>query len=203
MPFVVSAKTPERLCAYLEKYIAFCRNLPPSGFVDLCFTTCVGREHYRYRFACVAHNLPELIASLESRLHEMQHNAQGLGTVASPRVAFAFPGQGSQFRGMASELADHFPDFKKIISALSVKASQVSGCDILSFLLDKDSPCEFSVNEGRMGQISIFVFQYSLSSWLQSLGIEPFAVLGHSLGEIAATGRSNRTYHICSLLTPI
>ncbi|PPQ97453.1 hypothetical protein CVT26_002801 [Gymnopilus dilepis] len=187
MPFVVSAKTPERLCAYLEKYIAFCRNLPPSDFVDLCFTTCVGREHYRYRFACVAHNLPELIANLESRLHEMRHNAQGLGTVASPRVASAFPGQGSQFRGMASELADHFPDFKEIISALSAKASQVSGYDILSFLLDKDSPCEFPVNEGRMGQISIFVFQYSLSSWLRSLGIEPFAVLGHSLGEIAAT----------------
>ncbi|KIM43996.1 hypothetical protein M413DRAFT_372839 [Hebeloma cylindrosporum] len=183
MPFVVSAKTVHALRQYLNNYLEFSRKAPPSEFRNICYTTCVGREHYKYRFSCVASNLEELIQKLEEELRSFSPTRDG-DTVG--RILFAFPGQGSQYQGMASELAIPYPEFKDILTFASATATHLSGYPILSFLMDPTCAIDLEIDDGRLAQICIFVYQYSISVWLRTLGIEPSAVLGHSLGEIAA-----------------
>lgn len=89
MIFVVSAKSLEALTAYLHKYLDFCLDAPPSIFHSICYTTCIGREHYRYRFACVAHNMQDLIARIEEKLQNLVFPSAS----AVRRILFAFPGQ--------------------------------------------------------------------------------------------------------------
>ena len=57
---------------------------------------------------------------------------------------------------------------------------------ILPFLIDQSAPPDLSINQSEIAQICIFIFQYSVHTWLESFGIHTHAVLGHSLGEIAA-----------------
>lgn len=187
MPFVVSAKTVQALEDYLEKYLAFCQNAKACDFRNICYTACVGREHYRHRFACVASDIEDLISCLRARLQTFSHKRIVSGV--ANRVAFAFPGQGSQYQGMASELAQQYSDFKDILLFACSAAAQQSGFPILSFLMDKAPPPHHDIDDSQISQICIFVYQYSVSLWLKTLEVEPCAVLGHSLGEIAASGR--------------
>ena len=186
MLFVVSAKSAEALRHYLWKYLYFCRTAPSSNFRSICYTTCLGREHYRYRFACVVSNMGNLIKVLEDRLDFMWGPASS--NPAACRIAFAFPGQGSHYQAMASDLIVQCPGFKDILDPAASAASTLSGYPISSFLVDAETSCHLAIDNGQVAQICIFVYQYSVCTWLKQLGIEPQAVLGHSLGEIAAAG---------------
>ena len=188
MLFVISAKSAEALKQYLWKYLDFCRTAPTSNFRSICYTTCLGREHYRYRFACVVSNMGNLIKVLEDHLDSMSSSRASSSNPAC-RIAFAFPGQGSHYQAMASDLIARYPGFKDILDSAATAASMLSGCPIFSFLVDAEtSSCNLTIDNSQVAQICIFVYQYSICTWLKQLGIEPQAVLGHSLGEIAAAG---------------
>ena len=195
MLFVVSAKSAEALRQYLWKYLDFCRTAPTANFRSICYTTCLGREHYRYRFACVVSNMGNLIKVLEDRLDSMWNRASS--NPAACRIAFAFPGQGSQYQAMASDLIPRYPGFKDILDSAASAASMLSGYPILSFLVDSETSCDLAIDNSQVAQICIFVYQYSICTWLKQLGIEPQAVLGHSLGEIAAAGAYTTFFFIC------
>ena len=189
MLFVVSAKSAEALKQYLWKYLDFCRSAPTSNFRSICYTTCLGREHYRYRFACVVSNMENLIKVLEDRLDSMSSRAGSNLASAACRIAFAFPGQGSHYQAMASDLIARYPGFKDNLDSAASTASMLSGYPISSFLVEAEtSSCDLTIDNSQVAQICIFVYQYSMCTWLKQLGIEPQAVLGHSLGEIAAAG---------------
>ena len=189
MLFVVSAKSAEALKQYLWKYLDFCRTAPTSEFRSICYTTCLGREHYRYRFACVVSNMGNLIKVLEDHLDSMPSGLASSNPPATCRIAFAFPGQGSHYQAMASDLIVRYPGFKDILDSAASAASMLSGYPISSFLVDAEtSSCDSTIDNNQVAQICIFVYQYSICTWLKQLGIEPQAVLGHSLGEITAAG---------------
>uniref|UniRef100_A0A3G9K3K9 Hispidin synthase n=1 Tax=Neonothopanus nambi TaxID=71958 RepID=HIPS_NEONM len=184
MLFVVSAKTHTALIEYLGRYLEFLLQANPQDFCDICYTSCVGREHYRYRYACVANDMEDLIGQLQKRL----------GSKVPPKpsykrgaLAFAFSGQGTQFRGMATELAKAYSGFRKIVSDLAKRASELSGHAIDRFLLAYDIGAENVAPDSEADQICIFVYQCSVLRWLQTMGIRPSAVIGHSLGEISAS----------------
>ncbi|KAJ7932975.1 thiolase-like protein, partial [Mycena leptocephala] len=70
MIFAVSAKSPDALQSYLRLYLAFCETAPASHFRSICYTSCVGREMYRYRFSCVVKDLDGLVQYLKDRLSQ-------------------------------------------------------------------------------------------------------------------------------------
>ena len=189
MLFVVSAKSAEALNQYLRKYLDFCRTAPTPNFRSICYTTCLGREHYRYRFACVVSNMENLIKVLDDRLDSMSTRASFNPASAACRIAFALPGQGSHYPAMASGLVARYPGFKDILDSAASAAAMMSGYPILSFLVDAETTSsDLTIDSSQVAQICIFVYQFSICTWLKQLGIEPQAVLGHSLGEIAAAG---------------
>jgi acyl transferase domain-containing protein len=101
MMFVVGAKSQEAL-QYLNNYLDFCLDADTSLFHSVCYTSCVGREHYRreryrYRFACVATNMQDLIARIEERIRVESPVSAG----NARRILMGFPGRGSQYQGMS------------------------------------------------------------------------------------------------------
>jgi len=185
MLFVVSAKTQDALIQYMKDYLDFCLKAPASLFHAICYTTCVGREHYRYRFACVAHNMQNLITRIEERLQNISTDATAGN---ARRILLAFPGQGSQYQGMGRYLATQYSGFQKIITDTANKAAALTGYPVLPFLVDESVPGNLTIDDSEVAPVCIFVFQYAVATWLESLGIQAHAVMGHSLGEIAAAG---------------
>ncbi|PPQ99823.1 hypothetical protein CVT24_009617 [Panaeolus cyanescens] len=183
MLFVVSGKSSDALEEYLQNYLDFCLSAPPSSFHAICYTSCVGREHYRYRFACIANNMQDLIARIEDRIENGPNTPAG---GSARRILFAFPGQGSQYQGMGRYLANHYSGFRKIITEAANKAAALTGYPILPYLVEEASPGGLSIDHSEVAQVCIFIFQYAVATWLESLGIQSQAVMGHSLGEIAA-----------------
>ncbi|KAF9012744.1 hypothetical protein BDQ17DRAFT_1344564 [Cyathus striatus] len=179
--FVVSAKSEHALISYIKKYISFCRSAPEALFQSICYTSCVGREHYRHRFTCVADNLSELSRKLEDRLH----NLSGYAGISNPRVLFGFPGQGTHFDGMARDLANAYSGFRTILTKYTKSASKHTDLPILALLLGTDESVE-GTDQSEAAQICIYVFQCAVTAWLKDLGLRPSAVLGNSLGEISA-----------------
>lgn len=183
MLFVVSAKSQLGLIAYIHSYIDFCSKSSSDLFRSICYTSCTCREHYAHRFATVATSMEDLITKLRNRL------AQGLKSSAPPNpgLVFGFPGQGSQFRGMAKALADRFMGFRETISEYASLGGSISGYPLSQLLLRTDE-CDVDIDNSQVAPICIFVYQCALAKWLTGLGIKASAVFGHSLGEFAAAG---------------
>ena len=184
MIFVVSSKTHDGLTQYLQNYLDFCLNAPASLFHSICFTSCVGREHHRYRFTCIAHNMQDLISRIEDRLQ----NTSAHPNANARRILLAFPGQGSQYQGMARYLTTQYTGFRSIITDAANKAAAMTGYPILPYLVEESAPGHLSIDQSEVAQVCIFIFQYAMATWLETLGIHASAVMGHSLGEIAAAG---------------
>ncbi|KAF8207894.1 hypothetical protein K438DRAFT_1713428 [Mycena galopus ATCC 62051] len=108
--------------------------------------------------------------------------------VAAPpdsRVIFAFPGQGSQFFGMAKALSERFSQFKEILVDAAKMTPPLVDFDVLSLLLGTGQPTD-EIDKSAVAQICIFIYQYSVGQFLRELKIVPDAVMGNSLGDISA-----------------
>ncbi len=183
MLFVVSAKSEPALKSYIQKYIDFCASVEEKQFKSICYTSCVGREHYRFRFACVVHTVDELIEKLEDRLTNHTETRP-----SKPETVFGFSGQGSQYAGMARDLAMRFEGFHDVLREHCDVAFQYCGFSVMDILVGGNSSNDRDINDSEVGQICTFIYQYSICVWLQSFGVQHQAVIGHSLGEIAAAG---------------
>ncbi|KAJ7196194.1 hypothetical protein GGX14DRAFT_545737 [Mycena pura] len=180
MIFAISAKTTAALSAYIQLYIVFLRNADERMFHAICYTACVGREHYKHRFACVATDLGDLIRQLESCASTPRPAKTSRGS-----LMFAFPGQGTQFSGMAAALAKKHRIFRDFILEFGHMAEELCGSPISKMLLETDAEVQDHIHSD-VDQICIFIYQYSICRWLRELGMEANAVIGHSLGEITA-----------------
>ncbi|KAF8200518.1 hypothetical protein K438DRAFT_1965980 [Mycena galopus ATCC 62051] len=180
MIFVISAKTTAALSAYIQLYLGFLRNADARMFHAICYTACVGREHYKHRFACVATDLADLIRQLERCASAPRSTKPSRGS-----LMFAFPGQGTQFSGMAAALAKKHRLFRDFILEFGHMAQELCGSPIAKMLLETDAEVEDHIRSD-VDQICIFIYQYSICRWLKELGIEANSVIGHSLGEITA-----------------
>lgn len=156
MLFVVSAKSRPALRNYLDRYLDFCADAPDTAFRAICHTSCIGRDLHRHRFACVVRDLAGLRQRLRDRLAQadmhMATPATGLST--RPRLVLAFPGQGSQFHGMAKSLAERFTGFRAILLDAAAVASSVAGFDVLALLLG-DNPDANEIDKSAVAQICV------------------------------------------------
>lgn len=175
----VSAKTAPALKAAAAALADHLDAVPESALPDLAHTAAVRRTHHPVRLAVVGETADELAARL--RAVRPRDEAPGRGT---SEVAFVFSGQGSQWVGMACGLLASNAVFRSTIHRCDEVVAEGFGWSIVDVLTDESRGAELERTE--LAQPALFAVQAGLVAVLRSFGVIPAAVVGHSVGEVAA-----------------
>ncbi|TPX22279.1 Type I Iterative Polyketide synthase (PKS), partial [Coccidioides immitis] len=157
---------------------------------QLSWTTTARRAHHLFKIA-VAGSTP-----MEVRQRLQEALASGDGTTRpknKPKILFAFTGQGSQYIGMAKSLFHAFPSFRSDICNFDRLAHHTMGFPSFLHIITSNTG-DMNDQSPVVVQLAIVSLEIALARLLQSLGVVPSAVVGHSLGEYAAL-------HIAGVMT--
>ncbi|GHH83875.1 hypothetical protein GCM10018793_47030 [Streptomyces sulfonofaciens] len=186
---VLSAKSPAALSALAERHREGLGQRPDAELADVCYTSATGRAHFPYRLAItgatcheVGDRLAAAVADGEPGPGRVRGHAPG---GSRPEVVFLFTGQSAQHPGMGRELYATEPVFRDVIDACDAVLRPALGRSLLSVLIP-DPEDEDLIHETRFAQPVLFAFEYALAQLWRSWGVEPAAVLGHSIGELVA-----------------
>ncbi|CAM5711442.1 Polyketide synthase OS=Streptomyces fumanus OX=67302 GN=GCM10018772_62400 PE=4 SV=1 [Streptomyces fumanus] len=178
LPFVVSGRSVEGLRAQAERLAAYVRGgVELSGVAS---ALVAGRSALEFRGVVVAGDRGELVAGLEELA--ARESVPG-GVRSSTRPVFVFPGQGSQWVGMAAGLLDESAVFAERIAACEVALAPHVDWELTAVLRSSE--------EDWLGRVDVvqpvlWAVMVSLAGLWESFGVRPAAVVGHSQGEIAA-----------------
>jgi acyl transferase domain-containing protein/aryl carrier-like protein len=161
----------------------------PNGtaLADLCFTTNTGRAHLDHRLALVTDSLQELGERLRgSAVGSAPGILRGRCDLSGAGgLAFLFTGQGSQYAGMGRELFEAEPGFRRTLEQCQELLQAHLDRPLLSVLFPADGAPPL-LDQTRYTQPAVFALEYALAALWRSWGIEPVAVMGHSVGEYVA-----------------
>ncbi len=181
----ISAHSPVALNALAHSYAELLAQTGTPSAHDICYTAAARRSHHEQRLAIVALDTAGLVAGLESfRLGE-PHPGLRIGQATdAPNVVFVFPGQGSQWFGMARRLLANEPVFRDAIARCDAAIHAEAGWSLLEQLAADQASSR--LNEIDVIQPTLFAIQVALAAQWRAWGIAPAAVVGHSMGEVAA-----------------
>ncbi|WP_052844966.1 type I polyketide synthase [Streptomyces sp. NRRL S-31] len=154
---------------------------------DLAYTLATRRSHLNHRIALLARDRQEVLDGLARVAAGRPHPDVVTGTVvgnAGRRVALVFSGGGTQWVGMGRELMRTHAGFRTWMHACDSAVRAAGGPSVLTQL---DAPADLArFEEMDFQQPVLFALQVSLAKVWLGLGVRPAAVVGHSLGEVAA-----------------
>lgn len=184
---LVSAKTATALERNAEQLASYMLHHPELETKDVAWTLQVGRKHFSHRKAIVVAEGSE--ENAEQWL-ELQQAAVKQALPVSRKIVFMFPGQGSQYQGMARDLLNSesseglAPRFRKHMEQLLAYVPQEQHQHLLHALYGGDETQ--AINQTQYSQLAIFITSYAMAQSLIELGIVPDALIGHSIGELVA-----------------
>lgn len=188
----LSAKTPAALTALAARYLDRLAGAPDGELADICFSAATGRFHFPHRMAVTGatpaqmrERIAETLAAPDGAVPPPGVNIGHARTGARPEAVFLFTGQGAQYPGMARGLYAAEPVFRDRIDACDEVLRPLLGRP-LAEILDPAPGDEELIHETRYTQPALFAVEYALAVLWRSWGVEPAAVLGHSVGELVA-----------------
>ncbi|AJC52690.1 type I polyketide synthase [Streptomyces sp. 769] len=199
LPWVLSAKSATALRNQAGRLLRRVESDPALDSVDMAFTLA-GRSALDHRAVVIGRDREELTAGLRALANDtpapnLVASATGTGSRAGQRVVFVFPGQGSQWTGMATELLDTTPLFAQHLEECADALAEFTdweGWSLQDVL--RQTPGAPDLDRVDVVQPALFAVMVSLARLWQAHGITPAAVIGASQGEIAAA-------HIAGALT--
>jgi acyl transferase domain-containing protein/NADPH:quinone reductase-like Zn-dependent oxidoreductase/NAD(P)-dependent dehydrogenase (short-subunit alcohol dehydrogenase family)/SAM-dependent methyltransferase/acyl carrier protein len=192
-PLVLSARSEEalrrsalRLSAWLDERSN--ANGSSPLLPDLAYTLGARRNHHPYRLTVVAQSIGEVIQEFngyatgqEGSKVRMEFSPR---STHPPRVAFVMSGQGRQWWGMGRELIQHEPVFRQTIERCDAMMRPWGRFSLIEELGRTEEGSEMRRTE--IAQPAIFAMQVALAELWKSWGVQPAAIIGHSVGEVAA-----------------
>jgi acyl transferase domain-containing protein/acyl carrier protein len=180
VPLVLSARGADALRAQARALAAFVESHPEAELADLGWSLLTGRASLEHRAVVLAGDRAAALAGLAA----LAEGGRGgvTGVVAEGRSAFLFSGQGAQRAGAGRELAETFPAFAEALAAV---------CAHLDAELDRPlREVMFGdaglLDQTRYTQAALFALEVALFRLLESWGVTPDYLAGHSIGELAA-----------------
>lgn len=153
---------------------------------DAASTAAVGRPHHPNRLVVRTGNRAEAVAALRAHARGEGHAALRTGDTRADtlRVGFLFTGQGSQHVGMGKALHAAEPAFRAAFDEVDALLSARLGASVKAIAFGEDTAHD--LDDTTWTQPALFALEVALAAMWRSWGVEPVAVLGHSIGEIAA-----------------
>ena len=178
---VLSGRSAEAVGALAGRYIARRGDAESDaeGMADMAWTAAVGRSRLEFRAGVTFRREADLVAGLEALARGGKEPASG----AASKPAFLFAGQGSQWNGMGRELHAAEPVARRVLDRCDAAMREFRGESLLEVMF-ADSGA--ALDDTRWTQPALYALECALAAQWRFLGLEPAAVLGHSVGELAA-----------------
>jgi acyl transferase domain-containing protein/acyl carrier protein len=154
------------------------------SLTDVAHTLATRRSHHIARLAVTARSVDELAASLEGFADgepQPQVTCTTARTAAAKGSVWVFSGQGSQWHGMGRRLLAEEPEFAAAIAEIEPLVLAEAGFSVTDVMCAPEMSTEIDKI-----QPTLFAMQVGLARLWRSVGVEPAAVIGHSMGETAA-----------------
>ncbi|MFD4984385.1 type I polyketide synthase [Streptomyces sp. NPDC058383] len=177
VPWPVSAGTEEALTEQLERLTDFVERTPAADALDVGYSLATGRAALRHRAVLLAD---------KQRVTRAARTEAGGGN-----LAVLFPGQGSQRLGMGRELCGRYPVFARALDAVLAELDSHLESPLRAVMWGKDPD---RLNSTGWTQPALFAMETALYRLVESFGLRPAVVGGHSIGEITAA-------HVAGVLT--
>ncbi len=188
VPLVLFAKNASGLKQAALDMADFLENPTGASFYDIAHTAFFRRDWHRQGLVVFSGNAKEAAEQLRRFNDEnatpppsITYSGQYLANAQGP--VFVYSGNGCQWAGMGKQLLEQSPTFRRTITEIDALFSQYADFSLLDELS--------GVNGDRYGhteiaQPALFALQVGITEVLKENGIQPLAVTGHSVGEVAA-----------------
>jgi acyl transferase domain-containing protein/NADP-dependent 3-hydroxy acid dehydrogenase YdfG/acyl carrier protein len=187
--FLLSAHTPAALegCAASWRDRLLAEEAWPASLADLAYTAGARRAHQDFRLALVACTRQELLDRINGFLDKQEQSGVRSGKRLAEekrRTVFVFPGQGGQWLGMGRSLLRTESVFQQAMARCDEAIRKYTGWSATDRLTQSDDATSLAGID--VVQPVLFAVTVSLAELWRSFGVEPEAVVGHSMGEAAA-----------------
>ncbi len=185
--FTFSGRTPDAARRAAAALAAHLEAEPRLDLADAASTLAHARENFAHRLAVAGRSRDQLIAALRAAadspraaLCDLRH--------PSPPVVFLFPGQGAQRPGMLRDLYRAEALVRALVDHAAALVAGHAGRDARELLLadPDDQEAADALQQTRLTQPCIFITELAIARLWQSWGVQPAALIGHSVGEYVA-----------------
>lgn len=159
----------------------------PPNLADLCYSAACRRGHHAHRLAVAGASWTEMRGQLQSFVEQGTGKWLAAGKLAGEsdeKPVFVYTGMGPQWWAMGRELYQHEDVYREAVEQCDVLFRRIAGWSILAEMLVDQSASKMS--DTAIAQPANFLIQVGLTALWRSRGIEPAAIVGHSVGEVSA-----------------
>jgi acyl transferase domain-containing protein len=184
----LSARSPEALRELAGAYVTLLRTSDDTApsLVDVAHTASMRRSHHAHRLSVAGVSRAEIADGLEAFVRGTRHPAltSGVAAAGRPRIAFVFPGMGTRCEGVARSLLDQEPVFRQALDDADQAIGRHASISVRALIEAGASASDIASIDTL--QPFLFAVEVALAALWRSWGVSPDAVIGHSMGEIAA-----------------
>jgi phthiocerol/phenolphthiocerol synthesis type-I polyketide synthase B len=181
----LSARSPQALRALAGRYADLLATDDAPALADVCWSAATRRTALEYRAAFVATDRAGMVEALRQYAGE-DRAVPAVDPAARPKIAFVMPGQGAQWRGMARELMACEPKFRDALARCDAAARAHVDWSILDQLAAEPGSTADLFDRIDVIQPVLVALAIAYAELFRARGIIPDAVVGHSMGEVAA-----------------
>lgn len=183
--FPFSARTKMSLEGAVKDWCSFLQDKTTSCN-DIAFTLREGRRRFSERAVVAARSQSELAEVLASRTHLQAKRA--IASDQKPEIVFLFPGGGAQYPGAGAEMMKQSKVFADAVAACFKALPDQAPSDLADMMFERsldDNEARKKLGQSSYAIPALFILEYAYAEHWKSWGIQPDAVLAHSVGEYA------------------
>jgi pimaricinolide synthase PimS1 len=180
VPLVVSARSEEALRAQAGKLVS---TVESADLTEIGFSLAGTRAAHDHRAVVVAESTEDAVGGLRALAAGEHHSAVVTGERTPGKLAMLFTGQGAQRLAMGKELYLAHPVFAEVFDEAIDQLDVQMDRPLRDVLFGDDAE---ELNGTQYAQCTLFAIEVALARLLESWGVKPDVLLGHSIGELAA-----------------
>ncbi|MGW4774507.1 SDR family NAD(P)-dependent oxidoreductase [Nocardia sp. NPDC004278] len=181
--WLVSARSEAGLRAQADRLRTWLLDHPDADALSVAQSLINTRAQLEWRGVAVGRDREQLLSGLADLSSGSASASVGSGRPVGGRTAFVFTGQGAQRIGMGSELYQAFPVFASALDEVCAEFDPLVGGSLREVMF---ADPEGVLDRTEWTQPALFAFEVALFRLVESFGVTPDVLIGHSIGELVA-----------------